>query len=82
MKETRVTDGATLRRSRLMAMFHFIADTEGATTRDIQSYMLMHYGLKFRTTSDYISEAHLAGALVLNQDGRWVITDKFKKHLR
>lgn len=82
MKEARVTDGATLRHSRVMGMLRFVADVEGATTRDIQSYMLANYGMKFRTTSEYIHECHLAGMLVLNQDGRWVITETFKKYLR
>lgn len=81
MKENRVSDGATLRRSRIMAMFRFIKNTEGATDRDIQSYMFMHYGLKFRTTTEYISEAHLTGAIELSQDGRWVITDGYRAYL-
>lgn len=81
MKESRVSDGATLRRSRLMKMFRFIEATDGATEKDIQSYMLMHYGLKFRTTTEYISEAHLAGAITLSQDGRWIITDGYRAYL-
>jgi hypothetical protein len=80
-KETRVTDGATLRRSRLMGMFRFIADSEGATTKAIQSFMLMNYGLKFKTTSDYIHEASLAASLVLTQNGEWIIAKAFKKYL-
>jgi len=80
-KETRVTDGATLRKSRLMGMFRYIADAEGATTRAIQSFMLMNYGLKFKTTSDYIHEANLSAGLVLTQNGEWIISKKFKKYL-
>ena len=82
IKESRVTDGATLRHSRIMAMLQFIADTEGATTKDIQAFMFLHYGLKYRTTAEYIHECHLAGSIVLSQDGRWVVTEKFKKYLR
>lgn len=81
-RETRVTDGATLRKSRLMGMFRFIADTEGTTTKTIQSHMLMNYGLKFKTTTDYIHEASLAGALVLGQSGEWIIAKDFKKYLQ
>ena len=82
IKESRVTDGATLRHSRIMAMLQFIADTEGATTKDIQAFMFLHYGLKYRTTAEYLHEAHLAGSIVLSQDGRWIVTEKFKKYLR
>lgn len=81
MRESRVTDGATLRHSRIMAMLRFVADMEGATTKEIQAFMLVHYGLKFRTTSEYIHECHRAGTLVLSQDGRWLITDRFKRFL-
>ena len=47
-RETRVTDGATLRKSRLMGMYRFIEDSDGASTKTIQSFMLMNYGLKLR----------------------------------
>ena len=81
-RETRVTDGATLRKSRLMGMFNFIADNEGATTMMVQSYMLMNHGLKFKTTSEYLYEAELAGSIKLSQSGEWVISKDFKKYLR
>jgi len=80
-RETRVTDGATLRKSRLMGMFRFIADSEGASTKMIQSFMLMNYGLKFKTSSDYIHESSLAGSLVLSQSGEWIISKAFKRYL-
>lgn len=80
-RETRVTDGATLRKSRLMGMFRFIADNEGASTKMIQSFMLMNYGLKFKTSSDYIHEATLAGSLVLSKSGEWIISKAFKRYL-
>lgn len=80
-RETRVTDGATLRKSRLMGMFRFIADSEGASTKMIQSFMLMNYGLKFKTTSDYIHESGLAGSIVLSKSGEWIISKVFKRYL-
>lgn len=80
-RETRVTDGATLRKSRLMGMFRFIADSEGASTKMIQSFMLMNYGLKFKTSSDYIHESSLAGSLVLSRSGEWIISKAFKRYL-
>jgi len=64
-----------------MGMFRFISDSNGATTRAIQSFMLMNYGLKFKTTSDYIHEGNLASSLVLNQNGEWIISKIFKKYL-
>jgi len=81
-RETRVTDGATLRRSRIMQMLHFIADTQGSSTHAVQSFMFMQFGLKFRTTSDYIHEANLAGSIKLGKSGEWTISDKYKKYLR
>jgi len=80
-RETRVTDGATLRKSRLMGMFRFIADSEGASTKMIQSFMLMNYGLKFKTSSDYIHESSLAGSLMLSKSGEWIISKAFKRYL-
>lgn len=81
-RETRVTDGATLRRSRIMQMLHFIADTEGSSTHGVQSFMFMQFGLKFRTTSEYLHETNLAGAIALGRSGEWIVTDKYKKYLR
>ena len=81
-RETRVTDGATLRKSRLMGMYRFIEDSDGASTKTIQSFMLMNYGLKFKTTTDYIHESSLAGSLVLSQSGEWIISKDFKKYLQ
>ena len=80
-RETRITDGATLRKSRLMGMFRFIADSEGASTKMIQSFMLMNYGLKFKTSSDYIHESSLAGSLMLSKSGEWIISKAFKRYL-
>ena len=81
-RETRVTDGATLRKSRLMGMYLFIEDSEGASTKTIQSFMLMNYGLKFKTTTDYIHESSLAGSLMLSKTGEWIISKDFKKYLQ
>lgn len=80
-RETRVTDGATLRKSRLMGMFRFIADCEGASTMTVQSYMLMNHGLKFKTTSEYLHESELADSIRLSKSGEWIISKAFKKYL-
>jgi hypothetical protein len=65
-----------------MAMLKFIADVEGATTRDVQAYMLLNFGIKNKTAVQYLHECHLAGSLVLTQDQRWIVTEKFFKYLR
>lgn len=82
MKETRVTDGATLRHSRVMAMLSFLKDVDGGTTKDVQSFMFMNFGMKFKTASEMLYECQMAGSLVLSQDGRWLIAKEFKKYLR
>ena len=80
-RETRVSDGASLRNSRIKQMLQWLADVGAASTKDLQSMMFLYFGLKFRTTAEYIHECHLAGALVLDADGRWRVTEKFKKYL-
>jgi len=64
-----------------MGMFRFIADSDGASTKMIQSFMLMNYGLKFKTSSDYIHEAGLAGSITLGRSGEWIISKAFKRYL-
>jgi hypothetical protein len=53
---TDVPDGATQRHSRMMELLTFInlAEPQGATITQIQSYMLTVFGLKFRTTSEMV----------------------------
>lgn len=72
----RVTDGATLRHSRIMDMLQWLNLAGGATITQIQAYMLTAHGLKFQTTADYIRECHMAG--VIQEDhGLWIVkTDR------
>lgn len=78
MSESRITDGATLRHSRILGMLKMINDSEGATSLDIQSFMLAKFGLKHKTTIDYIRECWLSGFIV-EDHGKWIVTQKFKR---
>jgi hypothetical protein len=72
---TRITDGATLRKTRILDMVRYIADSKGCTTQDIESWMLAVHGLKFETTVRMIQECHLAH-LIVEDHGKWLISDK------
>jgi len=75
---SRVTDGATLRQQRLTDMLTMLKNSEGATTLEIQGFMLARHGLKFDTTSSYIKETWLAG-LIIENDGKWILTKKLDR---
>jgi len=75
---SRVTDGATLRQQRIVDMLTMLKNAEGATTMEIQGFMLARHGLKFDTTSAYIKETWLAG-LIIEDQGKWVITRKLDR---
>ena len=50
----KVVDGADRRKIRLLDLLHFIHTQGGATSEDIQAFMTLKYGLKHKTTSEYI----------------------------
>jgi len=75
---SRVTDGATLRQQRIVDMLTMLKNADGATTMEIQGFMLARHGLKFDTTSAYIKETWLAG-LIIEDQGKWVITRKLDR---
>jgi len=75
---SRVTDGATLRQQRIVDMLTMLKNAQGATTMEIQGFMLARHGLKFDTTSSYIKETWLAG-LIIEDQGKWVITRKLDR---
>jgi len=79
---SKVTNGATLRHSRVWDMITFIAsfDDIGVTLTQIQAYMLANHGLKFQTTAQYVYECRLAGFLT-ERDGLWHVTEKQRKSL-
>lgn len=74
----KVTDGATLRRTRVLDMMQMINLAKGATMQEIQGYMWARFGLKFDTTRQYVMEAHLAGFLREDR-GHWSITDRYTR---
>jgi len=76
-----VTNGATLRHSRVWDMLTFIASFEkGVTLTQVQAYMLASHGLKFRTTAQYLYECRLAGFLT-ERDRLWHVTERQRKAL-
>jgi len=75
---SRVTDGATLRQQRITDMLAMIRDGDGATTLELQGFMLARHGLKFQTTTEYIKETWMAG-LISENDGKWILTKKLDR---
>jgi len=63
MPATKVTDGASLRKRRILDLLAYIKQNnpDGATTGDCQSFMLAKFGLKFETTSKMLGELHVGG---------------------
>ena len=47
---SRVTNGASLRRTRLLEMMQMINLSKGASMLEIQGYMWARFGLKYETT--------------------------------
>lgn len=81
--KARVVDGADRRRARLLEMLKYIKNKteshDGATNQEIKRMMLMRFGLKHKTTAEYLEECHL-GNLIASEDGiHWVTTTNFKK---
>jgi len=75
---SRVTNGASLRRTRILEMMQTINIAAGMTMNEIQGHMWARFGLKFDTTRKYVMEAHLAG--FLKEDaGTWTVTDRYAR---
>jgi len=77
-EEPRVIDGADRRRKRFQDMLGFIHNKGGATGQEIKSFMVIRFGLKHKTTAEYIHEAHLAG-LIASEGIKWFTTSSYKK---
>ena len=73
---SRVSDGATLRFSRIQDLLRFLQDELGASTEAIQRHMLSFHGLKFGTSSGYLSELAQGGFVRMERDGLWHTTDR------
>jgi len=81
--KVRVKNGGSLRHERIMNIIGFIAmgGQDGVTLLDIQSYVLVHYGLKFSTTVEYLRECHMAG-FIRPKEGGWIVTDRWNQFKR
>jgi len=75
---SRVTDGASLRRTRLLELMQTINLSGGMTMQEIQGHAWARFGLKFETTRRYVMEAHLAGFL-REDHGKWSVTDRYTR---
>jgi len=77
---SRVKDGATLRHERVLNMLWYIesSGSEGAALREVQSFMLERYGLKFDTSAAYVRECVLAG-FIKEDGGALFVTERYKK---
>jgi hypothetical protein len=64
-----------------MLTFINLGEPQGSPTTAIQAHMLASFGLKFRTTVEYLMECRLAGFIV-ERDGLWHISEKQKKALK
>jgi len=73
---SRVTDGATLRQTRLLDIMRMINMAKGATMLEIQGYSWAVHGLKFDTTRTYVREASMGGFLK-EDHGKFYVTDRY-----
>jgi len=73
-----VKDGASLRLQRLRSMMSYISSTDGPSTNDILSYMMLMHGLKMETTGRYLAECSKAG-WIREKVGRWYPTDRWER---
>lgn len=78
----KVVDGADRRRMRLLELLHFIHNNGGATSQECQSFMTIRFGLKWKTTAEYIQELHLSKLIAQGGHsdlGKWFTTKNYKK---
>lgn len=68
----RITDGATLRKTRILDLLQQIHMNSGMHTNDCQMYMTIKYGLKWERTAEYLKELTMCG-LIKDDHGKWVI---------
>lgn len=71
---SRVADGATTRRERILEMLTWINSfmPTGSTTSQIQLHMSIAHGLTFRKTLEYLTEMQMGGLLFI-EGGRYKI---------
>jgi len=80
MTETpRVVDGADRRKQRLLELLQFIHNVGGASTMELKTFMLAKFGLKHKTSSEYLQELHLGKLIAQGDGGKWFTTTSYKK---
>lgn len=81
----KVVDGADRRKMRLLELLVYIKNMEdkgGASSRDIKSFMTIRFGLKWKTTAEYIEELHQSRLIAQGgpEDlGKWFVTRNYKR---
>lgn len=81
----RVVDGADRRLMRLRKLLTFIhtatATKNGATIGQMKTFMLVNFGLKHKTTGEYIGEMVASGLISETEVGRFTTTDRYRRML-
>lgn len=81
----RVVDGADRRKLRLLEMLKYITNKteqdEGATSNEIKRMMLLKFGLKHKTTAEYLQECDVGQLVQQRSDNlKWVVTKNYRKY--
>lgn len=78
---TKISDGASLRKRRILDLLAFIKanNPDGTGTGEIQSFMLIKFGLKNETVSKMLQELHVGGWIRCDARAKWYITQKIER---
>lgn len=84
MSETpRVVDGADRRLMRLRKLLNFVhtatATKQGATINDMKTMMLVNFGIKHKTTGEYIAELVASNLIAETEVGKFTTTNRYRK---
>lgn len=78
--QPRVIDGADRRKQRLLELLHYIHTSKGATSEQCLAMMTINFGMRRKTSAEYLQDLHLANLIVLGRDsGKWFTTGNYKK---
>lgn len=78
---SRVADGATTRRERILEMLNYIRGFQprGVSLPQIQLHMSMAHGLTFKKTQEYIYEMEMGGVLFFEAGRVRMIIENFRR---
>jgi len=82
MTDIKVVDGADRRKVRLLDLLHFIHTQGGATSQQCQAFMTIKFGLKHKTSAEYLQELHLSNLICRGGTSaidKWFTTGSYKK---